>query len=702
MKGIRQALLYALLPLAMLMANKGFAQHTDTLVRDDDQLLERQYEDYIERSDQELDLSDWKDELKVLEHNPVNLNSGDENELRRLLLLNELQIQNLLAYTQQFGVMASIYELQVIEGFNEEFVAQLLPYITLTPAVIEKFSAAKALKYGKHDLMLRYQRILQKQTGYEKVPDSVLALSPGKYYLGSPDALMLRYEYSYKDFVRLGFQAEKDAGEALLPAIDSLRKGFDFYSAHLFMRHLGKVKALALGDYHVQFGQGLTLWDGFALGKSTGQLATRRHSSPLRPHTSANEFAFMRGAAATVDLGQFDVTAFGSYRALDASVSGYDTLLAEDILGTIQQTGYHRTLSEIASKNDVHQLLVGGHVTYQPKSFQIGATIFQSSYSQSFAPTTVLYKKFYPDQQQGTYAGVDYAWGFHKLSVYGEISSQLQYGMAWLQGMSFSPDPRVTIVAIYRNYSKDYYNPLGNAFGENSMNNNESGMYLGVVAMPFKKISCNAYTDLWHSKWMRYRVDGPSQGNEAAAWVTYNISRAGDLVFTYRFRQNAINQLNPDGHFNNLVPVQAHNFRLQFNYQALPWMRSQTRVEWNHRKQDGSASGSGYLMYQGLTFKPVQKEWTLYLRYALFNTDTYDTRIYTFENDVPYTFSVPSFSGNGSRFYLMASFPLGTNVDLMLRYSNTAYFDKDLISSGTDEIKGSNKSEFRAVMHMKF
>ena len=35
-------------------------------------------------------------------------------------------------------------------------------------------------------------------------------------------------------------------------------RGFDFYSAHLFLKEVGKIDMLAFGDYHIQLGQGLT------------------------------------------------------------------------------------------------------------------------------------------------------------------------------------------------------------------------------------------------------------------------------------------------------------------------------------------------------------------------------------------------------------------------------------------------------------
>ena len=84
------------------------AQEPDTTRYTGAEQIEQQIENLAERSDVEMDYSDWTEEINLLRERPVNLNSGDENELRRLFFLNDLQIANLLEYTRQYGQLASI------------------------------------------------------------------------------------------------------------------------------------------------------------------------------------------------------------------------------------------------------------------------------------------------------------------------------------------------------------------------------------------------------------------------------------------------------------------------------------------------------------------------------------------------------------------------------------------------------------------
>ncbi len=679
------------------------AQVPDTTKYSGSEEIEQQIENLAERSDVEMDYSDWVEEMNLLRQRPVNLNSGDENELRRLFFLNDLQISNLLEYTQQYGQLASIYELQVIEGFNEKVVSQILPFISLSPYVPEKFSLKQAFKYGGTDVMLRYQRVIQPQSGYVNVSDSVRLAHPNNYYVGDQNSLFFRVQYSYKDYLKFGLVGEKDPGEPFLFKSDTLHKGFDFYSVHLFVKNIGIVKQLALGDYHVQFGQGLTLWSGFSVGKATGSVVMRKRAPALRAHSSSNEYAFMRGAATTIAIGKFDITAFYSNRKVDANTVPADTLdVLEDMVTSLQQTGYHRTPGEIADKGANREIAEGGHISYNGQRLRGGITAFHVDYEIPFEPEASLYKKFQPTLNSNTYTGIDYSYNYKTLTLYGEASKQIDAGLAVLQGLSFSPDPRLALAMVYRNYQKNYLNTFNAAFGESSNSTNEKGLYLGIVATPFNKITLSAYADRFKYEWLSYRVDAPSGGQEYSAQLVYNVSRRGDIILSYRNMINPMNFALAIDKGNQVGESKRSYYRVQFNYQAMPWLKLQSRIEITKRQAPLKDKESGYLMYQGFQINPINKNFSLSFRYSLFDTDTYDTRLYAFEQDVPYSFSVPVFSGQGSRFYMLLSSNLTRNVSLIFRFSQTWYADRNIISSGTDEIDGNKKSDIKAVLRLSF
>ena len=86
----------------------------------------------------------------------------------------------------------------------------------------------------------------------------------------------------------------------------------------------------------------------------------------------------------------------------------------------------------------------------------------------------------------------------------------------------------------------------------------------------------------------------------------------------------------------------------------------------------------------------------------MFDTESYFSRIYNYEHDVLYSFSIPSFFDRGIRTYLNARWEIGRHVDLWFKYALTCYRDRETIGSGLNEIEGNRKSELRMQLRLKF
>ena len=110
----------------------------------------------------------------------------------------------------------------------------------------------------------------------------------------------------------------------------------------------------------------------------------------------------------------------------------------------------------------------------------------------------------------------------------------------------------------------------------------------------------------------------------------------------------------------------------------------------------------GFLAYQDLVFRKLGSPLQLTGRICLFDTDDYDARIYAYENDVLYAYSVPAFSDQGMRLYAIARYTVTRGIDIWLRYAQTYYTKLNVIGSGLDEINGNTKSEIKAEVRFKF
>ncbi len=145
------------------------------------------------------------------------------------------------------------------------------------------------------------------------------------------------------------------------------------------MRNLGVIKALAIGDFAVNMGQGLTEWQSLAFNKGAEITNIKRQSDVLRPYNSAGEIEFNRGIGITLQKNNWETTVFASYRKLDASLNAAE-LNNEEFVSSLQTSGYHRTANEIAGRNAEGMFSAGGNLSYSGEKFHIGINAVHYSF----------------------------------------------------------------------------------------------------------------------------------------------------------------------------------------------------------------------------------------------------------------------------------------------------------------------------------
>ena len=66
----------------------------------------------------------------------------------------------------------------------------------------------------------------------------------------------------------------------------------------------------------------------------------------------------------------------------------------------------------------------------------------------------------------------------------------------------------------------------------------------------------------------------------------------------------------------------------------------------------------GFLAFSDCIVKPMMKRYSGGIRLQYFETDDYNSRIYAYENDLLYSFSIPVFYDKGFRYYLNFNYGL--------------------------------------------
>jgi len=657
---------------------------------------EQQLENLAEANESETEDDSYLQSMEIFKKNRLNLNTADVSELRELKVLTDLQIQSLLRYRSLLGKLVSVYELQAVPYWNVEVIRTIMPYITVGETMSRKEDLIQRFTGGQHSLVARAQQILEESEGFKR-PDSITSR-----YLGSRQRVFMRYRYNYLNLLQYGIVGDKDAGEQFLKGAQNT--GFDFYSFHLFIRKLGKIKALALGDFTVNMGQGLIQWQSLAFRKSADVTAVKRQAAILRPYNSAGEFNFFRGVGLTVAVSKkIEATVFGSIKNVDANYQADTLQNQDDFFSSIINSGFHRTPSEIENRNTVTQTSYGGNISFNNGGFHLGANAVAHRFSSSFNRDIQPYNQYAIQGKDWYNSSIDYSYTYKNMHFFGEAAVSKNNGKALLSGLLLSVDQRVDMSLVYRNISKEYQALYATAFTESTFPTNESGMYTGITIRPGSGITLSAYADVFSFPWLRFRVDAPSTGADYLVQLNYKPNKQVEIYSRYRNESKEINLSGEELPFRTLVARPRQIWRTHIVYKPSRTLTIKSRVEniwFDPRAKDRSQQG--FTAYSEVGFKPFGKKYSGNARLQYFETDGYDSRIYAYESDVLYSFSIPALSGQGLRYYANFNYDISKKVTCWLRWAQTIYNNQSSVGSGLDLINGNTRTEVKLQFQVFF
>lgn len=698
--------------------NNKSNEQVDELINQNIELLSEQLQS------EDGDLTNLTEAWTYYKNHPLNLNRVKREELVDLLILTDIQINNLLQHREKNGLLISIYELQSINGFDLNTIKKITPFVYVSDNFNSAFfSTNEMFRDGKHEFVTRFQRILEPQAGYN-VSDSIKNIKPNSYYLGSPNRIFARYSFQYNNNVSFVLAGEKDAGEEFniggskidsIPLNDGTNnkraeyrqtKGFDFYSGHIAVRNIRFIKTLVVGDYQATFGQGLTLWQGFGFGKSASAMSIKRSGIGIKPYRSFDENRFFRGVAGTFRVKNFELTGLASYKKLDANATIADTLESGEIdvvgISSLEISGMHNINSLMQDKGVINQTVLGGNIAYNKRNLHIAATAQNMNLSAELIKSPSLSNRYDFQGKSNFVGGLDYNYVFRNANLFGEYSVSSSGGKAFCQGLIIALDPKLTFAAHYRNFDKNFQNIFGNAVSENTLPQNEKSIYLGMEAKIFKSLTLSIYMDQYKFSWLKSTASAPSTGRDIFTQLNYTPTKKIDMYFRFRHRTRFVNSTE-DNFYDYLTPYVQYNYRYNLSAQITPDIKFKSRIEYTHIDQSDAPDEDGVAFVQDLIYKKLKFPLTFTLRYAVFDTKNFTSRVYTYENDVLYSYSVPALYNKGQRAYFIVNWDITRNFEIWVRVASTIYDNQPIQSEGSlNEINSEHKTELKLQARIKF
>lgn len=591
----------------------------------------------------EVDYEQLQTDLYALHDAPIDLNNTSDEELSQLYFLSPQQIDDILAYAGRHP-FESLYELRLIPSLTEYEIRDLLPFVQIrnhkSEIINQKLYPREVFAHATHEVITRVDaRNIEGVEGTDPM-----------YVQG-------RYRFDYQRKVTFGVQLRRPVG--------GVAKDLQ-YGAYLQLRDITPhLHTVVGGNFQASFGQGLVLAPVFHSGKSSYVSSVGMQQQGLRYYSSVDGEG-LHGVGATIRH------AFSSQTRLDASAL-YSMRRAND------STWHH---------------LIGANLTLRHKRLEVQLTAIENLWSDSIHPyRNAKYNRHYFRGRNQAVLGASFRYNHGWFDLFGEVATAQNYkrfeeainpingeavnsphwGVGTLIGSRFYPTQGISLIALYRYYSPYFDNALGYAFSETSRINDENGGYLGFEITRWRNWRLSGYGDVFYFSGYKYGL------GDAVKTLGY------DVMAELQYHHSTISSFSEAAH--SVIPQWRLSLRLrarqkgdatystraQFDWAQGAWSL-RTTAEANLVNQ--SPITYGFTIFQDISYSlPLREGRGLGFRLRLqgFDAREWANRIYTYEHDVLYAFSIPATYGLGGRAYLCLRWQIIPQLALYFRVSETVY-----------------------------
>ena len=566
-----------------------------------DDILEDIYNQLSEEGD--IPLEELQEQLLDIAHYPINLNNTSADELSRLRFLSDEQIDAILQY-QYLHPFQTVYELQLIDCLKNYEIRNLLPFVYVGEREEnKKLYINEVFHHASHEITLRAD-----------------ARNVEDFYI-DPIYTKLRYRFNYNNRVQAGIDVLRRQGEKVTEKErDRWNNG-----TYIQLQDIGPMKTIVAGNYQASYGYGLVVGSPFKRGKTAYIQSTATTDEGIKKFSSVSDsYDYFHGVGATAKVCSW------------ADVSAFYSLREEK-----EQQWHH---------------VVGFNATGRWKRLKVGITAIENINTA---------KSLAEERKANTQAvmGVNARWNMGKVDLWGEVATSqgIQWGIAGIAGVRYTPVSDINLLGIYRYYSPEYNNPYANAICSWSHLRDEHGGYFGIEYNRLINWQLSAFGDVWKT------------GFETMAQA--------DFV--------------PQTHYRMHTRFRVKRKDERDTY-SLRWNMVYTFGQWKMKTQaDGNmvqAKGEwtyGWSVLQDVEYRFANVPIVLQLRAQAFDAREWNNRVYIYENDVLYAYAIPFVYGLGGRFWLNARYKINDTFSVYLRVSETVYqrawaWEHDKKSTRTD------------------
>jgi hypothetical protein len=575
---------------------------------------------YIDLYDQAEDNEKMLEHIDDLNQNPVHINTACKTEWQRIPFLNDIQIESILKIRNEKGKFESVDALKSIIGnARYELIRSLLTCRQSRP----------------WSLIIRQSNRLA-----SPAPEAVKS----NRYKGDALVNTTRIRFNYGEHFNGGLICAKDAGEP--DYLDRLT-GYISYSQEGFN--------VILGNISVQHGGGLIFANPYANMKSSyATLSFRQKYTRIKPSVSRSSLRTHSGVTLHyTPLPYLELITVCTLNRRDAYVLDD----GKTITG-IREGGYHRTETELNARNKIRETQQALFFQFHYKNdIKLGIALSHIGYipgiKHSISTVGSAQKRrtcFSFSGRKLTQGSLTYAVRYGSVLFSGESAVNGRSGAASSNTLFIrSKSVRAGIRHWY--LTPSYQSPYGSAFDDaSSYPQGKTGFYLAIRWRFARGMYLNAYKLLKKNLWRSYFDPLPT--HSANKLISIDIKRKGNrfqLRFTESCRESY--QILASG-VETVIPDRKSQIRMDLRTKLSAKLR--LRARWHHIRRRGSGE-TGTNIFQNIRLE-VFRNLHCDIRLSFFKSNSYDTRLYEYESDIPYAFSNLALYGDGKKYCILLKY----------------------------------------------
>ncbi|HEX9614583.1 MAG TPA: hypothetical protein VGA55_03725, partial [Bacteroidota bacterium] len=391
---------------------------------------------------------------------------------------------------------------------------------------------------------------------------------------------------------------------------------------------------------------------------------------------SGTEDGVFRGFALETRMFASSVIAFYSNKPVSGRI---DT---EAVLTGFSATETFRTPVDLEKRNASRERVIGGvlSVDVMP-GLELSAKAIHGKYLHRLD----LPAAGGPSGPAFGSAGVSMAFTTRVMSCWGEVAAQGN-ARAMTGGLEFDVADRGSMALSAARLGRGFSRVFGSV---RSAVEEEAFQMVGRV-----NVTRNLSLDgTWFLSSYPSGKDGTGfSGTDHSAGLLVDGRIAANVRLSLRYRTRKLTESEGVKHSQGIL------VRVQYDRKSLTWA---LRTEYTRVAADPRHVEYGFLTAQELTYRPdtwLEVRW----KTTLFGTESYDSRLYVHDPDVPGTVVNRAVFGRGSRSVLhIRMHPLDV-LELSATYSREIKDSEDVIGSGPDELKGDSFGRYSLQADLRF